>query len=116
MEITGRQSRRRREGRVIRVLERGIHTLVGTFERNKTYGFVIPDNLKIARDIFVPLERSMGAVTGHKVMVEITDYGNGKDKNPEGRVTEILGHINDPGVDILSIIRPMICQRYFRRR
>ena len=105
VEIAGRQSGRRREGRVIRVLERGIHTLVGTFERNKTYGFVIPDNLKIARDIFIPLERSMGAVTGHKVMVKITDYGNGKDKNPEGRVTEILGHINDPGVDILSIIR-----------
>ena len=79
-----------------------MNEVVGTYEDNKTFGFVVPDNPKIAKDIFIPKERSMGAVTGHKVMVAITDYGNGQDKNPEGRVTEILGHINDPGVDILS--------------
>ena len=78
--------------------------VVGTYEDNKTFGFVVPDNPKIAKDIFIPKERSMGAVTGHKVIVAITDYG--KDgKKPEGKVTEIIGHINDPGVDIMSLVK-----------
>ncbi len=64
----------------------------------------MPDNQKLAQDIFIPIERSKGAVDGHKVVVEITDYGkNGK--KPEGKIVEILGHINDPGTDILSIVR-----------
>lgn len=64
----------------------------------------IPDNTKIAQDIFVPKEWSKGAMTGHKVVVEITGYGTNT-KSPEGKVVEILGHINDPGVDIMSIVR-----------
>lgn len=82
-----------------------ISTVVGTYEKSKNhYGFVIPDNSRLTRDIFIPVERSMGAVDGHKVVVEITDQGS-KYKSPEGRITEILGHENDPGVDILSIIK-----------
>ncbi len=65
---------------------------------------MIPDNDKLGADIFVPLERSKGAVDGHKVVVELTDYGDGRHK-PEGKVVEILGHVNDPGVDILSVVR-----------
>ncbi len=96
---------RRMEAQVVRILARGITQVVGTYERSgENYGFVVPDNTKLAQDIFVPKERSKGAVSGHKVVVEITDYGTGK-RNPEGRVTEILGHINDPGVDIMSIVR-----------
>ena len=94
----------RQEAKIVRIVERSTTQLVGTFEKSKNFGFVRPDNTKIACDVFVPSERSKGAVDGHKVVVEITDYGKGN-KNPEGKVVEILGHINDPGVDILSIVK-----------
>ncbi|MCR5420704.1 MAG: ribonuclease R [Lachnospiraceae bacterium] len=96
---------KRAEASVIEVLERATNIIVGTFEKAKiNYGFVVPDNTRFNKDIFIPVERSMGAVDGHKVVVEITDYGS-KFKSPEGRIIEILGHENDPGVDILSIIK-----------
>ena len=95
---------KRQEAEVIKVIERGTNTIVGTFQKNRTFGFVIPDNQKLAEDIFIPIERSKGAVDGHKVVVELTDYGNDR-KKPEGKVVEILGHINDPGVDIMSIVK-----------
>ena len=98
--ITGK----RKEGAVVKVIERGIKELVCTYEQSKNFGFAVPDNQKFLQDIFIPIERSKGAVSGHKVVVEITKYGT-EDKNPEGKVVEILGHINDPGVDILSIVR-----------
>lgn len=95
---------RRPEVKITNILERSITKVVGTFERSKNFGFVVPDSAKIAKDIFIPLERSKGAVTGHKVVAEITDYGRGR-RSPEGKITEIIGHINDPGVDILSIVK-----------
>lgn len=101
--ISGEQTGKRREGVVLEVLERGSDELVGTFQQGKNFGFVIPDNQKFAYDIFIPKEMTAGAVTGHKVLVKLTDYGDDK-KNPEGRVERILGHINDPGVDVMSVI------------
>lgn len=99
------QPARRQEAQVIRILARGMNQIVGTYEQSRNhYGFVVPDISRIGQDIFVPKESSKGAVNGNKVVVEITDYGMGG-KNPEGRVIEILGHINDPGVDIMSIVR-----------
>lgn len=95
---------KRCEGKIIKILEHQIKEVVGTYQKSKTFGFVVPDNKKICYDIFVPQEKSMGAVTGHKVVVELTSYGTLK-KNPEGRVKEIIGHINDPGTDIMSIIK-----------
>lgn len=97
---------KRREAEIVKVLEHGITNVVGTFQvaSSGNFGFVVPDNGKLAADIFVPKERSKGAVEGHKVVVEITSYG-GDGKKPEGKVIEILGHINDPGVDIMSIVR-----------
>ena len=98
-------SGRRREAQVIKIIARGITQVVGTYQKSsENYGFLVPDNGKIGRDIFIPKEYSKGAVTGHKVVAEITDYGAGK-RSPEGKVTEILGHINDPGVDIMSIVK-----------
>jgi len=95
---------KRPEGEIVRVVERGMNTIVGTFEKTKGFGFVIPDDKKVAQDIFVPKERSKGAVSGHKVVVKIVKPPeNGK--SPEGIVTEIIGHVNDPGVDIISIIK-----------
>ena len=95
----------RPEGTVVRILEHANETLVGTYEKGKGYGFVIPDNQRISKDIFIPQGCSQGAVSGHKVMVKIRDFGEKKGKKPEGVITEILGHIHDPGVDILSIVR-----------
>ena len=95
---------KRKEGKIIKVLSHGTTTLVGYFQKNKSFGFVVPDNQRFAQDVFVPLERSKGAVTGHKVVVELTKYG-GNNKKPEGKVIEILGHVNDPGVDIMSIVK-----------
>ena len=98
--VTGR----RREGKILKIIERGMSQVVCTFDKSENFGFAIPDNPKFGTDIFVPLERSKGAVSGHKVVVEITDYGK-RGKHPEGKVIEIIGHINDPGTDILSIVR-----------
>lgn len=102
--VDERQNGKKREGAVTAVIERGTSIVVGTYSRSKSFGFVIPDNQKFGRDIYISKSDSKGAVTGHKVVVEITDYGSG-DRNPEGRIIEIIGHINDPGVDIRSIIK-----------
>ena len=95
---------KRREGKVVRILSHGTTRLVGYFQKNKNFGFVVPDNQRFIKDVFVPLERSKGAVTGHKVVVELTKYG-GDNKNPEGKIVEIIGHVNDPGTDIMSIVK-----------
>lgn len=102
--LKGQPGGKRQEGVVIQVLSHSITEVVGTFEKSKSFGFVVPDNQRITRDIFIPLEHTRGAVNGHKVVAELTDYGAGR-KSPEGRVIEILGHSNDPGTDILSIVR-----------
>ena len=101
--VTPGRTGRRREGKIVRVLERGITELIGTYQQSKNYGFVVPDNLKFSRDIFVPIEKSKGAVNGHKVLVHLDSYGD-QNRSPEGEVVKIIGHINDPGVDILSVI------------
>lgn len=102
--LPGRDGKRQ-EAQVLKIIARGMTTVVGTYERSReNYGFVIPDNTKLAQDVFVPKEHSMGAVSGHKVVVELTDYGTDK-HSPQGKVIEILGHVNDPGVDIMSIVR-----------
>nr|WP_090891484.1 ribonuclease R [Evansella caseinilytica] len=93
----------RPEGAIIRILERGIKTTVGTYVDDKHYGIVIPDDKRIPNDIFIPKKKEGAAVDGHKVLVEITKYPEGR-MSAEGRVLEVLGHKNDPGVDILSII------------
>ena len=104
VELLREQHGKRQEAKVTSILSHGLTQVVGTFDRAGGFGFVIPDNDKIISDIFVPGERSKGAVTGHKVVVELTDYGDERHK-PEGKIIEILGHENDPGVDILSIAK-----------
>lgn len=95
---------KKREGKIVAIIERGIDRVVGTYAKSRNFGFVVSDQQKFSKDIYVKKSDSMGAVSGHKVVVEITDYGS-KEKNPEGKVVEILGHVNDPGVDILSITK-----------
>lgn len=102
--IEDKRNGRKREGIITEIVERGNGVIVGTYSKSKNFGFVIADNQKLGKDIYIPKACGKGAVTGHKVVVEITDYGSG-DRNPEGRIIEIIGHINDPGVDIKSIIK-----------
>ncbi|MFT4143776.1 MAG: ribonuclease R [Mobilitalea sp.] len=102
--ISDEQTGRRKEGAIASIVERGKSELVGTFEKSKNFGFVVPDNQKFAKDIFIPKEFTKGAVNGHKVVVKITNYGS-VSTSPEGKVVEILGHVNDPGVDIMSVIK-----------
>ncbi len=106
VELKEAQEGKRREGKVVKVLTRGTMQLVGIYQENKNYGFVVPDNGRYTKDIFIPKEQSKGAVNGHKVVVILTDYGT-EGKNPEGKVTEILGHVSDPGTDVLSIVKGM---------
>ncbi|MHC0037797.1 ribonuclease R [Pseudoneobacillus sp. C159] len=101
--INSETSGQRREGTIVRILERGIQRVVGTYVESKSFGFVIPDDKKFASDIFIPKAGSKGAVEGHKVVVQLTSYPEGR-KSAEGEIIEILGHKNDPGVDILSVI------------
>lgn len=92
------------EGEVVRIVNRAVTQIVGVFQHHETYGFVLPDDKRINRDIFVPQEGFGGAVDGEKVVAHIVSYPEGRSA-AEGRVIEILGHKDDPGVDILSIIR-----------
>ncbi|WP_420830609.1 ribonuclease R [Cohnella algarum] len=94
----------RMEGEVVRIVRRAVTQVVGTFENHESYGFVLPDDKRINKDIFVRPEGFHGAVTGQKVVVSIIHYPEGRSA-AEGEIVEILGHKDDPGVDILSIIR-----------
>lgn len=115
VELLKDQRGKRKEARVTGILMHGIEQVVGTYDKCKSFGFVIPDNEKLNTDIFIPVERSKGAVTGHKVVAQITDYGDTKHK-PEGKIIEILGHVNDPGVDILSIVKGFALPTEFPER
>ncbi len=92
------------EGEVIRVLKRRNSSLVGTYEASRQFGFVVPDEHRISQDVFIPKAASLKAKNGDKVIAEITRWPE-KRRNPEGKITEILGHKNIPGIDILSIIK-----------
>lgn len=95
---------KRPEGKIVKILTRGTTQLVGLYQESKNFGFVIPDNGRYTKDIFIPKEYNKGAMNGHKVVVLLTSYGT-QEKNPEGKVLEILGHISDPGTDVLSIVK-----------
>ena len=94
---------KRREGVIVKVLSHEVTEVIGTYQESRNFGFVVPDNKKFTKDIFIPAEHSKGAVNGHKVVVEITDYGS-ESRKPEGRIREIIGHLNDPGTDVLSVV------------
>ena len=98
--------RHSREGRIVRITARGLTKVVGLFRKKErqNYGFVLPDNQRFPFDVFIPAEKAGGAVDGHKVVAKLTSYGEGGRK-PEGAVIEIIGHVNDPGTDILSIVK-----------
>ena len=103
-EEMGKYAGKSRVGRVVKIVKRANEYVVGTFFKKKDYGFVVAEDKRLGSDIFIDSRFTKGAVSGHKVAVEITDFGNGK-QNPMGKIVEILGHINDPGSDIVTVLR-----------
>lgn len=95
---------RRAEGAIIKVLEREITKVVGEFQSNKTFGFVIADEKKFNQDIYIPKKYFSGAKDGDKVVVQITVWPQAGRK-PEGKIIEVLGPKGEKEVEILSIIR-----------
>ena len=100
----GQKEGKRKEGTVVKVLERGMPEIVGTYQLNRDFGFVISDNPKFSKDIFIPRKEAAGIKNGDKVIAVVTDYGS-KNKNPEGKIKENLGNIRTPGTDILAIVK-----------
>ncbi len=95
----------RAEGSVVRILERANRTVAGLFQKGASGGFVLPDNPNIFAVVWIPGGQEKGAVSGQKVVAEITSFADREGEKPEGCVTEILGDASDPGVDALSVIR-----------
>lgn len=106
IQVNPRKQGRRVEGTVIKILDHGVTEMVGTFRKKarSSFGFVIPDNKKFTRDIFVPVIDKLQVEDGHKVVVALTGYG-GKKENPQGKIKEVLGSMDDPGTDVLSIAK-----------
>lgn len=98
------QGGKRREGEIIRVLQRKNKHIIGTYEDSRNFGFVIADDKRISQDIFIPKSDKNGAKTGQIVIVEITSWPDGR-RNPEGKIVNILGNKGDRGIDILTIIK-----------
>lgn len=94
----------RPEGEVVRILQRANKTIVGVFQKSKSYGFVVPDDKRFNLDVYISADDIGEAKNGDKVVVEITSWPQ-KRHNPEGRIIEVLGQAGAPGVDVLSIIR-----------
>ncbi|MGI6012660.1 MAG: ribonuclease R [Ruminococcus sp.] len=97
---------KRKEGRIVRILSHGLEEVVGTYEKSRHYGFVVPDQSRIQQDIFIPQEKAGEARDGDKVVAELLSYGS-KNKSPEGRIKEVLGAAADPGVDVISVAKDM---------
>jgi ribonuclease R len=96
---------RRPEGEIIRIVKRGRSQVVGVFRAiNEHFGFVVPDDRRLPADIFIPAEHRMGAENGQKVVVKLSHFPSDRN-SAEGEIIEIIGNKNDPGVDIVSIIR-----------
>ena len=94
----------RKEARVVSVVSRATSTVIGVYEGYGNEGYVQPDDGRLPMEIHIASSRQMGAENGQKVICRLLSYG-GEDRLPEGEVIEILGHKDDPGVDILSVIR-----------
>ncbi|MCP1103554.1 ribonuclease R [Aequitasia blattaphilus] len=103
---TKSEKTRSREGKIVRIVKRGIERVVGLYQKDKKkqYGFVIPDDVRFHKDIYIPVQKSKDAKSGDKVVVGLTSYGDEHHK-PEGVITEVLGGHKEPGVDVLSIVK-----------
>ena len=92
------------EGKILKITKHSIDSLVGTFKKSKNFGFVIPDNKKNGGDIFIPKKYFAKAKNNQKVEVEIIKYPD-KDHKAEGKIVEVIGDIDEAGIDILSLVK-----------
>ena len=105
IRVTNYAGRRNQpEGEIVRVLERAVKSVVGTYRFSDRFGFVEPDDPRLTRDIYISPEDSNGATEGQKVVAHIEAWTTGR-SNPEGRIVEILGDAGDPGIDILAVVK-----------
>ena len=96
-------SRHKREGEIVRIIERANKTIVGTFERQKHCGFVRPDDERIREDIYIPLDKTGGARSSARVLAAITQWPE-EGRKAEGEITEVLGYDGDKDLDIKVIM------------
>ena len=99
-----KQGNKKAEAKIVKVLKRERETLVGTFQKSRNFGFVVPDDKSFATDIFISKKKCREAKNNDKVLVYITKYPT-KGKNAEGEIMEILGNVNQAGVDLLSVVK-----------
>ncbi len=102
--VSSSKDKRRREGEVVKILERGNDIFVGTYQDNKRFGFVVPDDKKMPYDIFISGDDKKNAKKGNVVLVKLTKWPK-EDKNPEGKILEVIGNRGEKGVDIKLIIK-----------
>ncbi len=104
VRLTSKPGEKKPEGEIIKIIERGHKKIIGRYEKGKGFGFVIPDNDRLCKDIFIPERRGNKAVNGDKVVTQILSWSD-KGKSPEGEILEILGNKDEPGIDILSVLK-----------
>ncbi|HET9440425.1 MAG TPA: RNB domain-containing ribonuclease, partial [Longimicrobiales bacterium] len=93
----------KKEGTIVRVLERARQTVVGVYHPTKNFGFVVPEDMKLPNDVFVPPGEEAGATEGDVVVVRIENWGDGH-RGPVGQVEKVLGKMGEPGVDVLAVL------------
>lgn len=99
-----RENNQKREGKVIQIIKHENNTLVGTYKKSRNFGFLVPDDKAVSEDIYIPKKKSAGAKNNQKVVVRIDKYSDGINK-AEGTVVEIIGGLDEAGVDMLSLIK-----------
>ena len=104
LQEANREKDKKAEGKIVKIIRHEKDTVVGTFQKSRNFGFVVPDDQNFGTDIFISKSNWGKARNNHKVMVKITQYPK-KEKNAEGKIIEVLGGVNEAGVDMLSLIK-----------
>ena len=99
-----KEENRKKEGKIVKIIRHEKDTVVGTFQKSRNFGFVVPDDKNFGTDIFISKSNWGKARNNHKVLVKILEYPK-KGKNAEGKIIEVLGGVNEAGVDMLSLIK-----------
>ena len=112
--VTSEKEGKKCEGEISRILERAQKEVIGIYEDSRNFGFVIPEDKRISKDIFIPKSKRNGAKSGEVVIVEVTEWPESR-RNPEGKIISVLGNKGDKGIDILTIIKKFKLPEKFPR-